>query len=245
MLENKCSRVKTFMHKDVEHDSFSLFVGFEHFHLCFLPRSCAFCETSSSHSQSRFSIHCLRDLTNDLHFKFEPNKFAKSFSLCCWKNYCNFRASDECPDFGYLHSPFGMESKTSRHHLHTTLLPINPLSLTKKRRQLKVWKLLPLNKPPINNPFCIPFQESCLEFERLVSAQCESLIQMIHERREFLIDTIRMDKETKLRTLKVGRTNFNWDKLLKFDDKISGAAAELHRQAPADDWPHTVLYRSP
>jgi tripartite motif-containing protein 9/67 len=42
-----------------------------------------------------------------------------------------------------------------------------------------------------------------LEFERLVSAQCESLIQMIQERREFLIDTIRMDKETKLRTLKV------------------------------------------
>jgi tripartite motif-containing protein 9/67 len=42
-----------------------------------------------------------------------------------------------------------------------------------------------------------------LEFERLVSAQCESLIQMIHERREFLIDTIRIDKETKLRTLKV------------------------------------------
>lgn len=42
-----------------------------------------------------------------------------------------------------------------------------------------------------------------MEFERLVSAQCESLIQMIHERREFLIDTIRIDKETKLRTLKV------------------------------------------
>lgn len=42
-----------------------------------------------------------------------------------------------------------------------------------------------------------------MEFERLVSAQCESLIQMIHERREFLIDTIRIDKEAKLRTLKV------------------------------------------
>lgn len=54
------------------------------------------------------------------------------------------------------------------------------------------------------------FQESCLEFERLVSAQCESLIQMIHERREFLIDTIRMDKETKLRTLKVRRHNLNF-----------------------------------
>lgn len=42
-----------------------------------------------------------------------------------------------------------------------------------------------------------------MEFERLVSAQCESLIQMIHERREFLIDTIRIDREAKLRTLKV------------------------------------------
>lgn len=42
-----------------------------------------------------------------------------------------------------------------------------------------------------------------MEFERLVSAQCESLIQMIHERREFLLDTIKIDKETKLRTLKV------------------------------------------
>ena len=44
-----------------------------------------------------------------------------------------------------------------------------------------------------------------MEFERLVSAQCESLIQMIHERREFLIDTIRIDKEAKLRTLKVNK----------------------------------------
>lgn len=120
----------------------------------------------------------------------------------------------------------GMESKTSRHHLHTTLLSINPLSLTKKRRQLKVLKLLPSNKPPIKNPFCIPFQESCLEFERLVSAQCESLIQMIHERREFLIDTIRMDKETKLRTLKVGNlwSNFNWDKLLNFDNNFRSSS---------------------
>lgn len=46
-----------------------------------------------------------------------------------------------------------------------------------------------------------------MEFERLVSAQCESLIQMIHERREFLLDTIRMDKETKIRTLKVKQQN--------------------------------------
>lgn len=51
-----------------------------------------------------------------------------------------------------------------------------------------------------------------MEFERLVSAQCESLIQMIHERREFLIDTIRIDKETKLRTLKV-----RMERLISFD----------------------------
>jgi tripartite motif-containing protein 9/67 len=50
-----------------------------------------------------------------------------------------------------------------------------------------------------------------MEFERLVSAQCESLIQMIHERREFLIDTIRIDKETKLRTLKVRHKLFRSD----------------------------------
>ncbi|KAG5674656.1 hypothetical protein PVAND_004610 [Polypedilum vanderplanki] len=49
--------------------------------------------------------------------------------------------------------------------------------------------------------------ESCMEFERLVSAQCESLIQMIHERREFLLDTIRIDKEAKLRTLKEQQLN--------------------------------------
>jgi hypothetical protein len=49
----------------------------------------------------------------------------------------------------------------------------------------------------------LKMQESCSEFERLVSAQCESLIQMIHERREFLLDTIRIDKESKIRTLKV------------------------------------------
>lgn len=54
-------------------------------------------------------------------------------------------------------------------------------------------------------------KESCSEFERLVSAQCESLIQMIHERREFLVDTIRLDKETKLRTLKVKIIDSSFD----------------------------------
>lgn len=33
--------------------------------------------------------------------------------------------------------------------------------------------------------------------------QCEALIQMIQERREYLLETIEMDKEHKLRILKV------------------------------------------
>jgi tripartite motif-containing protein 9/67 len=36
-----------------------------------------------------------------------------------------------------------------------------------------------------------------------VAAQCEALIQLIQERREFLLDTIKMDKESKIRILKV------------------------------------------
>jgi len=47
-------------------------------------------------------------------------------------------------------------------------------------------------------------QESCMEFERLVHAQCEALIQAIHDRREYLLEAIRMDKDTKIRILKVG-----------------------------------------
>jgi len=46
-------------------------------------------------------------------------------------------------------------------------------------------------------------QESCIEFERLVHAQCEALIQAIHDRREYLLEAIRMDKDTKIRILKV------------------------------------------
>lgn len=46
-------------------------------------------------------------------------------------------------------------------------------------------------------------QESCIEFERLVTAQCEALIQAIHDRREYLLEAIRMDKDTKIRILKV------------------------------------------
>jgi len=43
-----------------------------------------------------------------------------------------------------------------------------------------------------------------MEFERLVHAQCEALIQAIHDRREYLLEAIRMDKDTKIRILKVG-----------------------------------------
>lgn len=42
-----------------------------------------------------------------------------------------------------------------------------------------------------------------MEFERLVAAQCEALIQAINDRREYLLDAIRRDKDTKIRILKV------------------------------------------
>ncbi|XP_075153185.1 E3 ubiquitin-protein ligase Trim9 isoform X2 [Haematobia irritans] len=49
--------------------------------------------------------------------------------------------------------------------------------------------------------------ESCIEFERLVIAQCEALIQAIHDRRQYLLEAIRMDKETKIRILKDQQSN--------------------------------------
>ncbi|XP_055836514.1 E3 ubiquitin-protein ligase TRIM9 isoform X1 [Episyrphus balteatus] len=49
--------------------------------------------------------------------------------------------------------------------------------------------------------------ESCLEFEKLVTAQCETLIQAIHDRREYLLEAIRMDKDTKIRILKDQQSN--------------------------------------
>ncbi|XP_062133161.1 E3 ubiquitin-protein ligase TRIM9 isoform X4 [Drosophila sulfurigaster albostrigata] len=49
--------------------------------------------------------------------------------------------------------------------------------------------------------------ESCIEFERLVHAQCEALIQAIHDRREYLLEAIRMDKDTKIRILKDQQSN--------------------------------------
>jgi hypothetical protein len=56
------------------------------------------------------------------------------------------------------------------------------------------------------NFFLVFSQESCIEFEKLVSEQCEALIVAIHSRREFLLDAIRMDKDSKIRILKVGGT---------------------------------------
>ncbi|XP_055600151.1 E3 ubiquitin-protein ligase TRIM9 [Uranotaenia lowii] len=44
--------------------------------------------------------------------------------------------------------------------------------------------------------------DSCIEFERLVTAQCEALIEAIQARRECLLEAIRQDKDTKIRTLK-------------------------------------------
>ncbi|XP_050086584.1 E3 ubiquitin-protein ligase TRIM9 isoform X2 [Anopheles aquasalis] len=44
--------------------------------------------------------------------------------------------------------------------------------------------------------------DTCIEFERVVTAQCEALIAAIHARRDVLLDVIRSDKESKIRTLK-------------------------------------------
>ncbi|XP_037881985.1 E3 ubiquitin-protein ligase TRIM9 [Glossina fuscipes] len=54
---------------------------------------------------------------------------------------------------------------------------------------------------------CKAQKESCIEFERLVTAQCEALIQAIHDRREYLLEAIRMDKDTKIRILKDQQSN--------------------------------------
>lgn len=46
----------------------------------------------------------------------------------------------------------------------------------------------------------------------MIIAQCEALIQAIHDRREYLLEAIRMDKDTKIRILKVSKTQkkTNW-----------------------------------
>ncbi|XP_055375833.1 E3 ubiquitin-protein ligase TRIM9 [Condylostylus longicornis] len=44
--------------------------------------------------------------------------------------------------------------------------------------------------------------EACIEFERLVTAQCEALLQALQDRQDYLLDSIRMDRDTKIRILK-------------------------------------------
>lgn len=46
------------------------------------------------------------------------------------------------------------------------------------------------------------FQENCEVFEAVVSAQCEALIEAIHNRRAQLLECIRQDKEMRVRALK-------------------------------------------
>jgi hypothetical protein len=45
-------------------------------------------------------------------------------------------------------------------------------------------------------------QENCTDFEGQVSAQCDSLVEAIHRRKQELLEFIRQNKEMKLRTLK-------------------------------------------
>ncbi|KAF2885055.1 hypothetical protein ILUMI_21110 [Ignelater luminosus] len=44
--------------------------------------------------------------------------------------------------------------------------------------------------------------DNCLEFESIVSAQCDALIEAIHQRRAQLLDCIRQDKDLRVRALK-------------------------------------------
>lgn len=98
------------------------------------------------------------------------------------------------------------------------------------------------------------WQESCHEFEQLVIVQCEALIQLIQERREFLLETLQMDKDNKLRILKVRQThshshssipvripsNFPLDWCAKF----AGTTNKLHWKIATNHWPNTILHRS-
>lgn len=46
------------------------------------------------------------------------------------------------------------------------------------------------------------FQENCEEFEAVVSAQCDALIEAIRARQAQLLECIRQDKEMRVRALK-------------------------------------------
>lgn len=80
-----------------------------------------------------------------------------------------------------------------------------------------------------------------MEFERLVTSQCEALIQLLHERREFLLDTIKMDKESKLRILKVSKSDDIALQITNFQI-FPGTTSQLHRKAAANDWFNSILY---
>lgn len=87
-------------------------------------------------------------------------------------------------------------------------------------------------------------QESCMEFERLVHAQCEALIQAIHDRREYLLEAIRNDKDTKIRILKVcSELSPTFSSLLSLPLSFSiGSTIELHRQIATDNGLDSVLH---
>lgn len=48
----------------------------------------------------------------------------------------------------------------------------------------------------------VPLQENCEEFEAVVTAQCDALIEAIRNRRAQLLECIRQDKEMRVRALK-------------------------------------------
>lgn len=90
-------------------------------------------------------------------------------------------------------------------------------------------------------------QESCIEFERLVHAQCEALIQAIHDRREYLLEAIRNDKDTKIRILKVCTLppqllSSSCLTVFSFFSLLTGSTIELHGQIAADNGFDSVLH---
>lgn len=74
-----------------------------------------------------------------------------------------------------------------------------------------------------------------MEFERLVHAQCEALIQAIHDRREYLLEAIRNDKDTKIRILKVCiglpllSVPFSYSLSLSLQDQQSNCTGKLQQ----------------
>lgn len=50
--------------------------------------------------------------------------------------------------------------------------------------------------------FVLSFQDNCSDFENLLVAQCDALIQAIELRKQQLVEFIRQDKDFKIRSLK-------------------------------------------